>query len=342
MMDASDEQSLALFFERARLSVARGAAAGGPAGKGGKEAQSKGGQQQQQQQQQKQSKQQPPTKKAPSAPALAPLEGAPTERIYLSYAGNFQLECIGAVVACRVTPPPAGADADAGSTVELAFDQSVFHPQGGGQPTDVGSITNPRTGATLNVDKCSFDFGTRLVTHQGTMPAAEAAAAFAVGDAGCALAVDAATRERYSRCHTAGHMVDSAMVRAGYSMPPTKGYHFLDGPYVEYKGTVAVEEREALVAKLKVEFEALREEDIATTIEMLPKDEAEARLNRTQKNFDFSVFTDPDVRVVGVAGFECPCGGTHVRSSKDCEHYTVTGMRVKKGIVRIKYGAVEN
>ena len=134
-------------------------------------------------------------------------------------------------------------------------------------------------------------------------------------------------------------MVDSAMVRAGYNLPPNKGYHFLDGPYVEYKGTVPAEKRDGLVASLKGHFDALVDEDVDTTIEMMDKADADHVLNRVQKNFDFDVFTDPEVRIVGVAGYKCPCGGTHVKSTKAVAGYTVTGLKVKKGIVRVKYGS---
>ena len=274
-----------------------------------------------------------PATKAPAAAAPAPAAfdaaGLPaTERVYLTYEGNFQLSCAATVLACRAAPGAGGAPA-----VDLVFDVSVFHPQGGGQPSDVGVVRSAANGCEAAVERVSFDFATGVVVHRAAVDVADA---FAVGDA-VELAVDAAAREAYSRCHTAGHMVDSAMVRAGYALPPTKGYHFLDAPYVEYKGDVPAAERDALVARLKAEFAGLVDEDIATTIEMMEKARAEARLNKVQQNFDFSVFKDPTVRVVGVAGFQCPCGGTHVKSTGSLRDYTVVGIKVKKGVVRIKY-----
>lgn len=249
----------------------------------------------------------------------------PTERLYLSYEGNFLLECSATVVSCKRD----------GDVVRVAFDRSCFHPQGGGQPSDVGEIVSERTGEALKVAKATYDFGTKVVSHAIAAPA-EGDVDVDVGDV-FALRVDGETRDAFSRCHTAGHMVDSAMVRAGYSLPPNKGYHFLDGPYVEYKGTVPAEDRPALVASLRTHFAALKAEAIATTIVEMDKDEADERLNRVQKNFDFGVFTDPTVRIVGVAGFECPCGGTHLRNTSDVADYTVTGIKVKKGVVRVKY-----
>ena len=77
--------------------------------------------------------------------------------------------------------------------------------------------------------------------------------------------------------------------------------------------------------------------DIPTTICELTKEEAEEELNKVQTNFDFSVFKDPTVRIVGICGFRCPCGGTHVRSSKELEGFHVTGLKVKKGLTKVKY-----
>lgn len=269
----------------------------------------------------------------PPAPAPSASGPPPTQRLYLTYEGNFQLRCAATVLQCTQTP------SDGTVLLAIIVDASPFHPQGGGQPSDVGCIHHARTGAELRVAKVTFDFATGVVTHACPGVAAADAADWISGDA-CELEVDATTREAYSACHSAGHAVDSAMVRAGYLLPPTKGYHFLDGPYVEYRGVIPAGDREPLVKKLQDEFRNIVHEDIATTIESLPLAQAEAELNAVQENFDLSVFKDPEVRVVGVAGFRCPCGGTHVRSTRLLRGYTVLGLKNKKGCVRVKYGCV--
>ena len=108
--------------------------------------------------------------------------------------------------------------------------------------------------------------------------------------------------------------------------------------YVEYLGNVEPDKRDALVATLQQEFAAVVAEAAPTSIEMMPRDAAERELNRTAQNFDFSMFPEPTIRIFGCAGCLGPCGGTHVRSTADLGEYTVTGLRVKKGVVRVKYG----
>ena len=311
----------------------------------------------------------------------------PTERIYLSYEGCFCLNLESAKLLSYTITSSVDAAAETSKddtyaettnspvTVDLIFDRTPFHPQGGGQPSDIGFIFDNISNASFKVSlmmastsaapssslpsptssslfkppsppsppqvtKCSFSFSTNLVTHHCVYE--EGQPSFDLdGDNSWKLSVDEETRLLYSKYHSAGHLVDSAMYRLGYELPPEKGYHFLDGPYVEYRGAIAAEKREELVTKLKEEFVKLCNEDIPTTICMMAKEEAEKELNRTQKNFDFEVFSDPEVRIVGVADFRCPCGGTHVHSTKELEDFTVTGLKVKKGKTKVKYDRIK-
>ena len=80
------------------------------------------------------------------------------------------------------------------------------------------------------------------------------------------------------------------MARCGKLMKPTKGYHFLDGPYVEYEGSIPLEERPQLLTDLKTAFQELVDQDIATNIQTLPEDQASEVCNRIAKNFDMKDF----------------------------------------------------
>ncbi len=158
--------------------------------------------------------------------------------------------------------------------VELQLDVTTMHPQGGGQPTDVGSITvvgkndggmiaedSPRTVATIH--KVTIDRTTGIVTHAGTI-SASSSSTLAVMTSDHAnlfpmnscvkVCVDPTNRLLLSECHTAGHVVDAAMARCGKLLPPTKGYHFLDGPYVEYKGSIDGNERGEFLSRLQCAY----------------------------------------------------------------------------------------
>jgi len=193
----------------------------------------------------------------------------------------------------------------------------------------------------MTVTKVSFSFDTSLVTHHVSFPSSPPSP-LSMGDT-YSLEVDAAHRATLSAYHSAGHLVDSAIYRLGYDyLKPSKGYHFVDGPYVEYNNgkTMPEAERKTLPERLNEQFAQLCNDDIPTTVCMMAKEDAEEHLNgcRLQKNFDLSAFKDPTVRIVGIAGFTCPCGGTHVASSAMLKDFEVTGIKMKKGDLRVKYG----
>ena len=125
-------------------------------------------------------------------------------------------------------------------------------------------------------------------------------------------------------------------------MKPSKAYHFLDSPYVEYVGSIPVDERDSILLKLQEAFNQLVDEDIDTKIEMFTKEVADSLCNRQAQNFDVDVFADRNdqIRVVTVANYPCPCGGTHVKSTGELKRnqWQITGLKSKKGVVRVKYG----
>mmetsp|Transcript_10991 Transcript_10991/g.16999 ORF Transcript_10991/g.16999 Transcript_10991/m.16999 type:complete len:276 (+) Transcript_10991:146-973(+) len=269
----------------------------------------------------------------------------PTELIHLSYEGNFQLECTSNICGVELVESNNDKDNEPLPTKRLNvhLDRTVLHPQGGGQPTDIGVLMLNNGDTVLQVDKVTIDRSTGIVTHSGTLRGENIDTDNVVlPEIGSNIQVQVDTDQRriLSECHTAGHVVDAAMARCGKTLPPTKGYHFLDGPYVEYKGSIDPKERPQLLENLQAAFGQLVDEDIPTKIEALSKNDAETAFNRVAQNFDLSEYGDEDIRIVTVAGWPCPCGGTHVKSTSDLKErkWGIRGMKSKKGVVRVKYG----
>ena len=87
-----------------------------------------------------------------------------------------------------------------------------------------------------------------VIMHIGTFAPADST--FAT-DSEVECHVDEAKRRLYARIHSAGHLLDIAMRRAGHpELKPSKGFHQPVGAYVEYMGNIEANEREALVASL--------------------------------------------------------------------------------------------
>jgi len=246
----------------------------------------------------------------------------PTDMIYMTYEGNWCMECDAEILSVKNDDQNAA----------VCLDRTVLHAQGGGQPTDKGKLQS--SNGYLDVSKVTIDHETGIATHTGTLEGD-----LTVGDK-VKVSVNEDNRRILSECHTAGHIVDACL---GKMMKPTKGYHFLDGPYVEYEGSIPPEERQQVLKHLQQAFRQLVEEGIDTKIELMSKEEADALCNRQAQNFDMEIFADKKtgvIRVVTVAGYPCPCGGTHVRSTADLKErkWGISGIKSKKGVVRVKYG----
>jgi Ser-tRNA(Ala) deacylase AlaX len=253
------------------------------------------------------------------------------ERLYLNDSHLF--DCSASLVSLTLQPE----DAKYGR-YKILLDQTVFHPQGGGQPTDSGIITFP-DGVTFDVvfvqNNAEGD-----IEHLGDFTQGKEAAEdhhFPAAGTSAQLAVDKEKRIEHIRLHSAGHVMDAALKRLGFwdRIKSGKGYHFPDNPYVEYVGQLTPEEMETLPATLTAEVQRIVEEDIPTSLFMEEKVAAGELCS-----IDTSAYP-PVVRVADIAGSPCPCGGTHIKSSRELGGLQVTRCKKKKKMIRISYVLVD-
>ena len=261
---------------------------------------------------------------AASKPAQPPgqtndLQLPATRALYQT--DTYLFTCEATVLA--ILPP---ADEKAGWVVVL--DETCFHPQGGGQPSDTGSIDGTSFAVTMVKKDASG-----VVRHEGlTQPT------FAVG-AKVTCVIDDASRVKNSRVHSAGHLIDVAMTKAGMGdrLRPTKGYHFTPGAYVEYDGKLDAAEREALLPKLQANMDELIGERIPTVVQNVDAQKLDTVCPPNALPADKSLWGSGWVRVVCVGGLGCPCGGTHVRDTQELGKVKVEGVKVKGKVTRISY-----
>ena len=144
---------------------------------------------------------------------------------------------------------------------------TIFHPQGGGQPADVGTLTSTTTGAVFNVTMVTHggpNHPTGTILHIGTFNDSTVTS-FDQNDT-VSMVVDEKNRRACARSHSAGHLLDQAMIKAGMNMKGLKGYHFLKGSYVEFDGSVPAPERQPLKEKLQLHVNELISENIPTNV----------------------------------------------------------------------------
>jgi len=309
---------------------------------------------------------------------------APTEQLFLT--DTYLYHCTATLLLFRTTE--AGSSEAKHGSHALVASRTVFHPQGGGQPSDVGTIKVSFADGSQLPFPVSFACKSRqwegVVEHFGTpdevfltawtqaTAAAAAAAAMAAPIVGTLslqlqMQVDEEVRRQSAVCHSAGHAMDAAMHRCGflsqYHLKATKGYHFTDGPYVEYEITsndtnntnntnsssaVTPEVMNAMVPALNRVLQAIVAEGISTQVALLSRTAAAEQVCGAGEerqgggssggggSCDMNEYPE-EVRVVTVAGYPCPCGGTHVASTLELEGCEVTKIKKKKSTLKVSY-----
>ncbi|MBI4225343.1 MAG: hypothetical protein HY617_03345 [Candidatus Sungbacteria bacterium] len=214
-----------------------------------------------------------------------------------------------------------------GRTV-IILDQTVFYPQGGGQPYDTGVITGGH-GAKFLVEEVRFVDG--AVRHIGKFQSGT----FAVGDT-VTCAVDIDRRQLHSRLHSAGHVVDMGLKKLGIQWKAGKGYHFPVGSYDEYAGNL----NGADTAKMRADLEAACNEVIAQHIP------TKVLFMKWEDMASVCAFVPDHIpdnkpgRVVMYGDFGIPCGGTHVANLSEIKSMTIRKIKQDGPNVRVSY-AVE-
>ncbi len=204
------------------------------------------------------------------------------------------------------------------------LDQTVFYPQGGGQPYDTGTITTQDT--KFVVEEVRFVDG--QVLHIGYFEGRP----FIQGeDVKCS--VDKDRRELHTRIHSGGHLLDMAINQLGYDWIPGKGYHFPQGAYVEYAGSLGDENKEVVAQKITQQIASILSQDIKTEIRFMPKEEMAKYCRHVPEYLP----KGKPSRIILYGDFGVPCGGTHVAQLKDIGHETVRKIKVQSGTIRISY-----
>lgn len=185
----------------------------------------------------------------------------------------------------------------------VAMDENIFHPQGGGQPADEGSIGGRQVKP-------------RLLREAGLVVLDLQSDGSLADEVGASLqcCVDRQHRELLAALHTAGHLIDGLMSAMGFTL--SRNNHFPGESRIEFElrdspdsDAVAIELQDRLSHALKTSA-AVRQEE------------------------------SQGGRVVRIDGFhQALCGGTHVRTLDDLESLQIVSVRARKGTLRVRYDA---
>ncbi len=203
------------------------------------------------------------------------------------------------------------------SATDMQLDETIFYPQGGGQPADNGTIETDAS--KFSVEDVRFLEGT--VHHYGRI----LHGSISIGDR-VKLIVDARRRILNMCNHTAGHLVASVIAELRPGLKVDKGYHFPSGPYVQFEGTISQEERQALASKIQERANQMIVENREVITGFVPYEE----LERVCRHVPENIPKDKPLRIVTIEGcISIPDGGTQTRNLSEIGSIIITKIKTK-------------
>jgi Ser-tRNA(Ala) deacylase AlaX len=185
----------------------------------------------------------------------------------------------------------------------LVLSETIFHPQGGGQPSDQGYINGLHV-LTVREDKSQSP---AIIYH--FLDLASADANIQPGQE-VELRVDEAFRKQCQRSHSAGHLIADILELnprfSHYQAKATHGHHFPGSEYIK-----------VVVPTLPENIDMLSQEINATIVDEINND------------LSTNICAQDGMRHIKIGDSSRMCGGTHVNSTKEIEQCQVT--KIKSG-----------
>ncbi|KAI0410021.1 putative alanyl-tRNA synthetase [Xylaria palmicola] len=215
--------------------------------------------------------------------------------------------------------------------------ETIFHPQGGGQPSDIGVIS-AASRASFDVSAVRMNVVAEgEVLHLGRFN--DASSHFQTGDT-VTQTIDTEKRILYSRYHTAGHVLGAAvrslLEKEVANFDELKASHFPDSASCEFQGLIEGKWKDTIQARV----DEYISKDMPVEIDFWDEDDFKSngleRLVPDRKAMGMA--DDEKFRVVKIVGAEVyPCGGTHVDSTELCGKTNVKKISRSKGTSRVSY-----
>ena len=207
--------------------------------------------------------------------------------------------------------------------------QTVFYPQGGGQPSDTGQLTID--GVEVPVTFAGFVDGE--VRHYIDAPDIDIASGAPV-----VMRIDRRKRLEHARTHAAGHLLSHIVEEMFDDVLPTNGFHFPGQARVEFSN----ENRHALSERLD-EINAALAADIAADAPITSARASYSDIVALRPHLAPMIPKDKPLRIVQIGAYApLPCGGTHPSRLAQLGGVTVTRAKNRKGLTKLYYETSES
>ncbi len=226
-----------------------------------------------------------------------------TKRLYLENTYNFSSE--GHII--KIEQDEKG--------VFLILDQTIFYPQSGGQPSDIGIIKNDHFETIVkHVSTINNEIRHYITSGYNEI----------LIDSKIYSTIDQERRLLNARYHTAAHLLGNVV-----EIKAIKGHSFSGEAYVEFLSDIDIDKNkiqlsinEAIINNLKTKIFETDQDSFEKNFYKLPYD--------IPQNKNFRAMQIGDM-------FPVPCGGTHLSSTKEIGNLSISKIKLKNNILRISY-----
>ena len=197
------------------------------------------------------------------------------------------------------------------------FDQTIFYPQGGGQPADKGQVIVDNN--ILNIyDVRNVNGEIRHYTHDQE----------SIRSQNTKMMIDKDRRKINTQYHTAVHLV-AAVVENLLSIIAIKGHQFPYEAYIEFEGIA-----DGNIQKIQLAIDDQINHNKSVSIRNLDYSQAE----ELAKTLPYTFPINENLRVCDIESFKpVPCGGTHVKFLNEIGKMIIGKIKAKKDKTKIFY-----
>ncbi len=230
-----------------------------------------------------------------------------TNLIYLT--DSYQQELDARVVSC----------VKKGSGWEIVLDKTIFYPQGGGQPSDKGTITGKHGTATVKHVRMQSDEVIHECSTEGTIENGKSVE----------CTIDWNARYHNMRVHSAGHVVHEAVRLVAPYLEPVKGEHGKNA-YIGYKGSLPIDKKIAI----EKQTNDLISQNLPLKTEFVTLDELKARAPYVPEHLP----KHKPLRILSIGEYPpIPDGGTQVKVTGEIGEITISSIENADDHVRVYY-----
>ena len=200
----------------------------------------------------------------------------------------------------------------------ILLDQTIFYPQGGGQPSDQGVLQGRdfkiKVVMVRQIEgEIRHYIDTEIIGNEKGQKVT------------CYL--DQIRRILNAKYHTAGHLLGNVVEDLHPNLRAMKGHSFPNEAYVEFHGSDLPNN-----TKIQDELSKSINNNLKTKIFQIDQESFEQQFYK----LPYPIPGNKAFRVMQIQGFSpIPCGGTHLSSTNEIGHMVITKIKGKNDSVRI-------